>query len=83
MNVLARDPKTVCVKASEMHRMDQLDKLGFEVVPTALGNTYAFGGGCPQCREFARRRITVPCGICHIQCGANVPTLSHARKCGG
>ena len=45
MNVLVLNPKTVCVEASEIHQMDQLDKLGFEVVPVPFRDAYAFGGG--------------------------------------
>lgn len=45
MNVLVLDPKTVCVEASEVHQMEQLDKLGFEVVPVPFRDAYAFGGG--------------------------------------
>lgn len=44
MNVLVLDPKSVCVEASEVHQMDQLDKLGFEVVPIPFRQAYAFGG---------------------------------------
>ena len=45
MNVLVLDPKTVCVEASEIHQMDQLDKLGFEVLPIPFRDVYPFGGG--------------------------------------
>ena len=45
MNVLSLDPKTVCVEASEVHQMEQFDKLGFEVVPVPFRDAYAFGGG--------------------------------------
>jgi|TARA_B100001769_G_scaffold194328_1_gene154837 glycine amidinotransferase len=45
MNVLVLDPKTVCVEASETNQMEQLDKLGFEVVPVPFRDAYAFGGG--------------------------------------
>ena len=45
MNVLSLDEKTVCVEASEVHQMEQLDRLGFEVVPVPLRDAYAFGGG--------------------------------------
>jgi len=45
MNVLVLDPKTVCVEASEVHQLDQLDKLGFEVIPVPFRDAYAFGGG--------------------------------------
>ncbi|MEM8798312.1 MAG: serine/threonine protein kinase [Pseudomonadota bacterium] len=49
MNVLILDPKTVCVEASEVHQMEQLDKLGMEVVPVELRDAYAFGGGLHCC----------------------------------
>jgi glycine amidinotransferase len=45
MNVLSLDEMTVCVEASEVHQMEQLDKLGFDVVPVPLRDAYAFGGG--------------------------------------
>lgn len=45
MNVLVLDPKTVCVEASEVHQMDQIDRLGLEVVPVPFRDAYAFGGG--------------------------------------
>jgi glycine amidinotransferase len=45
MNVLSLDTKTVCVEASEVNQMEQLDKLGFEVVPIPFRDAYAFGGG--------------------------------------
>jgi glycine amidinotransferase len=45
MNCLVLDPKTVCVEASEVHQMEQFDKLGFEVVPVPFYDVYPFGGG--------------------------------------
>jgi glycine amidinotransferase len=45
MNLLMLDPKTVCVEASEKEQMQQLDQLGFEVVPVPLWDVAAFGGG--------------------------------------
>ncbi|MGD8736084.1 MAG: serine/threonine protein kinase [Anaerolineae bacterium] len=45
MNLLVLDPKTVCVEASETAQMEQLDQLGFEVIPVPLWDTAAFGGG--------------------------------------
>ena len=44
MNVLVLDPKTICVEASEVHQQDQLDKLGFEIVPVPFRDAYPFGG---------------------------------------
>jgi glycine amidinotransferase len=45
MNLLILDPKTVCLEAGEKEQMEQLDKLGFEVVPVPLWDVAAFGGG--------------------------------------
>ncbi|HUT71728.1 MAG TPA: hypothetical protein VMW89_13730 [Desulfatiglandales bacterium] len=45
MNLLVLDPKTVCVEASETAQMEQLDKLGFEVIPVPFWDVAAFGGG--------------------------------------
>ena len=45
MNLLVLDPKTVCVEASETAQMEQLDKLGFEVIPIPFWDVAAFGGG--------------------------------------
>ena len=45
MNVLVLDHKTICVEASENNTMEQMDKLGFEVVPVPFRDAYPFGGG--------------------------------------
>jgi glycine amidinotransferase len=45
MNVLVVNPGTVCVEASEVHQMDQLDRLGFNVIPVPFRHAYPFGGG--------------------------------------
>ena len=45
MNILLLDQKTVCVEASETAQMEQLDKLGFEVIPVPFWDVAAFGGG--------------------------------------
>ena len=45
MNCLILDHKTVCVEASEVNQLEQLDKLGFEVIPVAFRDAYPFGGG--------------------------------------
>lgn len=45
MNLLVLDPKTVCVESSETAQMEQLDKLGFEVIPVPFWDVSAFGGG--------------------------------------
>ncbi len=44
MNVLVLDPKSICVEESEKPTMEQLDKLGFEVIPVPFRDAYAFGG---------------------------------------
>lgn len=59
MNVLMLDPKTVCVEASELHQMEQLDALGFEVVPIPLRDAYPFGGGLHCCTADVRREGTL------------------------
>ncbi|MBF6047942.1 serine/threonine protein kinase [Streptomyces sp. NRRL B-1677] len=45
MNVLVLAPGTVCVEASETAQMEQLDRLGFEVVPVPFWDVAPFGGG--------------------------------------
>mgnify|MGYP001824035729 CR=1 FL=1 len=45
MNVLMLDTNTVCVEGSEVYQMEQLDKLGFEVLPVPFRDAYPFGGG--------------------------------------
>ncbi len=45
MNVLVVNHQTVIVEASEVHQMDQLDKLQFEVIPMPFRDAYPFGGG--------------------------------------
>lgn len=44
MNILMVDPKTVCVEETEVHQMEQFDKLGFEVLPVPFRDAYPFGG---------------------------------------
>ncbi len=44
MNVLVLDPKTVVAEESEVHQLEQLDQLGFEVIPVPFRDAYAFGG---------------------------------------
>lgn len=56
MNVLVLEPKTVCVEASEVHMMDQIDKLGMEVIPIPFRDAYPFGGGL-HCATADVRRI--------------------------
>ena len=43
-NTLSLDPKTIAVESRETGYMEQLNKLGFEVVPLQYAETYAFGG---------------------------------------
>ncbi len=45
MNTFSIDPKTVCVEAHETKYMEQLDKLGFEVIPVPFVDVFPFGGG--------------------------------------
>ena len=45
MNCLVLDHKTVVVEASEVNQMEQLDKLGMEVLPIDFRDAYPFGGG--------------------------------------
>lgn len=44
MNVLSVDPKTICVDKNETAYCEQLNKLGFEVLPIAFDKLYKFGG---------------------------------------
>lgn len=45
MNCLVIDPKTVCVEGSEVNQLEQMDKLGKEVIPVPFRDAYPFGGG--------------------------------------
>ena len=45
MNCLVLDHKTVIVEASEVNQMEQMDKLGMNVIPIAFRDAYPFGGG--------------------------------------
>ncbi len=56
MNCLVVDHKTVIVEASETRQMDQMDKLGMNVIPIDFRDAYPFGGGlhcatADVCRE--------------------------------
>ncbi len=44
MNTLSLGPKTICVMDKEKPYMEQLDRLGLEVVPLAYEKVYPFGG---------------------------------------
>ena len=45
MNCLVLDPKTVICEASEVYQMEQMDKLGMNVIPVSFRDAYPFGGG--------------------------------------
>ncbi len=45
MNVLILDHNTVIVEASEVNQIEQLDALGFNVLPVEFRDAYPFGGG--------------------------------------
>ena len=45
MNCLVLDHKTVLVEASETAQLEQMDKLGMNVIPIPFRDAYAFGGG--------------------------------------
>jgi glycine amidinotransferase len=45
MNTLMLDEKTICVEEQEKLQMEQLYKLGFEVIPVPFYDVNAFGGG--------------------------------------
>jgi glycine amidinotransferase len=44
MNTFSLGPNTICVEAHELRYIDQLTKLGFEVVPVEYDAVFAFGG---------------------------------------
>ena len=44
MNTFSVDPKTICVEAHETTYCEQLDKLGFEVIPIPYEKVVPFGG---------------------------------------
>ena len=44
MNTFSLGPNTVCVEAHELNYIDQLTKLGFEVIPVPYDAVYPFGG---------------------------------------
>ncbi len=45
MNCLVVDHKTVIVEGSETRQMEQMDKLGMNVIPIDFRDAYPFGGG--------------------------------------
>lgn len=66
-NVFSLDPNTVCVEAGEIRLMDQLDGLGFDVIPVDFFEVSPFGGGlhCAtvdinregECEDFFPKQI--------------------------
>jgi glycine amidinotransferase len=44
MNTLSLGPNTVCVEAPETGYMEQLDKMGIEVIPVPYDKVVPFGG---------------------------------------
>lgn len=44
-NTFSVDPKTICVEAGEVRLLEQLDELGFEVIPVEFFEVSPFGGG--------------------------------------
>lgn len=44
MNCLVVDHKTVIAEASEVNQLEQMDKLGMNVIPVPFRDAYAFGG---------------------------------------
>jgi len=44
INSFSIDPKTICIEAHETTACEQLDKLGFEVIPIPYDKVVAFGG---------------------------------------
>jgi len=44
MNTLSLGPNKICVEAHEEKYMEQLDKLGFEVIPVPYDKVVPFGG---------------------------------------
>jgi glycine amidinotransferase len=44
-NVLSLDPDTICVEAAETKVMEQLDKMGLNVIPVEFASVGVFGGG--------------------------------------
>jgi glycine amidinotransferase len=67
LNTFSLDPATICVEAGEEALMDQLDELGFEVIPVEFFEVSPFGGGlhCAttdvyregECQDYFPRQI--------------------------
>lgn len=45
MNTFSLDQNTICVEAGESRFIEQLDKLGVEVIPIEFDQVFGFGGG--------------------------------------
>lgn len=66
-NCFSLDPRTICVEAGEPRFMEQLDRLGFEVIPVEFFEVSPFGGGlhCAtldiyregHCRDYFPKQI--------------------------
>jgi glycine amidinotransferase len=67
-NTFSLDPNTICVEAGETLLMEQLDKLGFDVIPVDFFEVSPFGGGlhCAtadiyregECEDYFPKQIT-------------------------
>ena len=68
MNFLTLDPKTVIVEETEVYQNEQLDKLGFEVIPIPFRNAYPFGGSI-HCGSFFSLNSTVVTDVDRIAWG--------------
>jgi N-dimethylarginine dimethylaminohydrolase len=44
-NCFSIDPKTICIESAEVRFMDQMDELGFDVIPVDFHEVSPFGGG--------------------------------------
>lgn len=75
MNCLVLDHKTVIVEASEVYQQEQMDKLGFNVIPVAIRDwAYAFGGGLHCSTADVYRE-----GICEDYFPKQVPDPTRVR----
>lgn len=75
MNCLVLNHKTVIVEASEVNQMEQMDKLGMNVIPVPLRDwAYAFGGGlhCSTADVFRE-------GVCEDYFPKQVPDPTRVR----
>ena len=44
-NCFSLDPETICIESAEVRFMDQMDELGFNVIPVDFHDVSPFGGG--------------------------------------